>query len=65
MPTELPTHEEDPILTYSEAAEQIGKHRTTVARWVNEGLIKAGKHPSGLPGIRQSQVDKILACFNT
>jgi predicted site-specific integrase-resolvase len=57
------THNEDPILTLSEAAKQIGRHRTTLARWINEGIVKAGKHPSGVPGIRQSQVDAILKNF--
>lgn len=63
MERETVTHDEDPILTLTEAARQIGKHRTTIARWINDGIIKAGKHPSGVPGIRQSQVDQILSSF--
>lgn len=53
--------DEDPILTISEAALKLGKHRNTIARWCEEGVIKAGKHPLGrFRGIRQSQVDRLL-----
>ncbi|TWU22461.1 hypothetical protein Pla52o_35170 [Novipirellula galeiformis] len=59
-----PTHKDDPILTYTEAGKMIGKHRSTVGRWVKDGLLKAARHPSGLPGIRKSEIDKILTVFS-
>lgn len=58
-----PTHAEDPILTIGEVAEMLGKHRNTISRWISDGIIAAGKHPSGVAGIRQSQVEKMLKSF--
>ena len=51
----------DPIITFAEAGRQIGKPRETIRRWVNDGLIPFVKHPSGLPGIRQSDFDRIYS----
>ena len=55
------THEEDPILSCSEVGRQIGKHRTTVWRWVQCGLIKGFPMPNHDIGIRKSEVNKILS----
>lgn len=55
-----PSHEEDPILTYTEAARITGKHRSTIARWVADGLLRAGRFPSGLPCVRKSEIDKVF-----
>ncbi len=49
----------DPILTMAEAARQIGKHPSTVARWAQDGLLEVVTHPTGLDGIRQSHLDEI------
>ena len=53
-------HDEDPILTMSEASRRFGKAPATVARWIRDGLLEAIRLPSGLYGIRQSQVEKFL-----
>ena len=58
------THKDDPILSYTEAGAMLGKHRTTIAKWVKDGLLKASRHPSGCPGVRQSQIEKILELFS-
>lgn len=47
----------DPIITYAEAGRQVGKHRDTIRRWADRGLIEKTTHPSGKPGIRQSELD--------
>ena len=54
------SHAEDPFLPLSAAARQIGKHPSTLKRWVLEGLIVAVQLPSGRFQIRQSQVDRYL-----
>jgi predicted site-specific integrase-resolvase len=54
------THEEDPILSYCEVARRVGKHPTTVGRWVRDGLLTIIRMPSGMPGIRESQVHAFL-----
>ena len=55
--------QDDPILTLTEAATRLGKHRSTISRWIKEGVVIGGKDPSGLPGIRESQVNRILREF--
>lgn len=55
-----PTHEDDPILTVTDVARQLGKSHTTISRWVNDGLLVAIRQPSGLWGIRRSEVNKFL-----
>ncbi len=55
------THEEDPILTCGEVGRAIGKHRTTIWRWCNDGLITAIRMPNHHIGVRKSEVNKILA----
>ncbi|MFG0262871.1 MAG: helix-turn-helix transcriptional regulator [Novipirellula sp. JB048] len=54
------THKEDPILTYTDAAKMLGKHRSTISRWVGDGLLTSLRMPSGLPGVRQSEIEKLL-----
>jgi IS30 family transposase len=54
---------EDPILSYGEVARQLGKTHQTVMRWVRDGLFDMNnvlRMPSGMPGIRQSEVNKFL-----
>ena len=55
-----PTHEDDPILTISEVGRQLGKSAQTIARWCKDGLLSAIRQPSGLFGVRKSEVNKFL-----
>jgi len=55
-----PTHDEDPLLTISEVARQIGKHPSTISRWVSDGLLQAIRMPSGLPAVRKSDLNAFL-----
>lgn len=59
--------EENPILSISEAAKQMGYHRNRVREYCEDGLIKSGtiilKSGRKITGIRQSQVDKWLDTF--
>ena len=54
------THIEDPILSLREAADQFGKSAQTVGRWIHDGLLRVIRLPSGMPGVRQSDVDAFL-----
>lgn len=64
-PRRPPTHAEDPILTVSEAAAQLGKTTRTVYNWIQSGVLEAGRHPESkrILGIRQSQIDQCLSLF--
>lgn len=57
---ELPTHADDPFLTLTEVARQLGKHPSTIGRWVQDGLLIAVRQPSGLFSIRKSEVNRFL-----
>ena len=54
------THMEDPILSLSEAARMMGKSSGTVGRWIHDGLLECIRMPSGLRGVRRSEVNKFL-----
>lgn len=56
----LPTHEDDPFLTLSAVARELGKSPTTISRWVQDGLLEAVRQPSGLFAIRKSVVNRFL-----
>lgn len=56
-----PTHEEDPLLSFNEVGRRLGRHPTTVAGWVKDGLLEATREPGGLRRVRTSEVNKILA----
>lgn len=56
----LPTHEQDAFLTPSEVGRQIGKHHTTIGRWIVDGLLKAVRMPNNKYVLRQSEVNKFL-----
>lgn len=58
--TDPPTHKEDPMLTLSDVARQLGKSHTTIARWVQDGLLKAVMLPGGRMAIRKSVVNQFL-----
>lgn len=51
---------DDPLLTVSEVAEAVRKHPDTIRRWVTDGLLRAIRLPSGLFGIRKSELDKFI-----
>ena len=55
-----PTHEDDPILTLTEVAERLGKHRRTAGRWITEKMLPGVRMPSGIIGVRESHVNKLL-----
>lgn len=56
-----PTHAEDPILTPEEVGRRIGKTGQTVRNWIRDGLLEVVRMPNELPGVRQSEVNKLLA----
>jgi hypothetical protein len=58
---DVATHADDPILTPSEVGRQIGKVPQTVLNWIRDGLLPAVKMPTGLWGVRKSEVNKLLA----
>lgn len=58
--SDQPTSIEDPLLTLGEVARRLGKHRSTIARWVDDGLLEVIRMPSGLPHVRASQVNQLL-----
>lgn len=60
MSGNVKTHEDDPILTFSEAARLIGRHRSTIQRWVDQGKIKSMTLPGSRRAVRRSEIDKIL-----
>lgn len=49
------------MLTYSEAGRLVGKSHTTMRRWVNEGLLRAQRDPSGLSRIRRSELERFYS----
>lgn len=55
------SHSEDPMLTYTEAGELIGKSRTTLRRWVEEGLLRSFRDPNGLSRIRKSELTRFYS----
>lgn len=55
-----PTHAEDPILNLSEAGRVCGKSPMTMKRWCMDGLLNYVPLPSGLWGIRRSELNKFL-----
>lgn len=56
----LPTHQDDPLLTITEVARQLGKSHTTIARWIQDGLLVAVMQPGGRVSVRKSQVNQFL-----
>jgi excisionase family DNA binding protein len=54
-------HAEDPMLTFSQAGELIGRSRTTIRRWVEDGLLRSFRDPSGLSRIRQSELERFYS----
>lgn len=57
-----PSHKEDPLLTLQEVARYVGKHRNTVKKWVETGVLRARKLPpvGGVPHVRQSDLNRFL-----
>lgn len=54
------THQEDELLTQSEAGRRMGVTSQTIGLWIRKGLFEAVRMPSGLHKVRASQVDAIL-----
>lgn len=52
------SHGDDPMLSYTEAGEMVGRSNTTIRRWVEDGLLRKVEDPSGVPRIRQSELAK-------
>lgn len=50
----LTTHDKDPFLNITVVAKALGRHQTTVGRWVADGAIKSVLMPNGLRKIRRS-----------
>ena len=55
------TSEEDELLSPSEVGRRLGKHPSTILRWIEDGLLQAIRLPSGLWVVRASQVNQILS----
>lgn len=49
------------ILNLTQVAERIGKHRNTIRRWIDDGLLPAVINPSGLIGVREEVLDQFYA----
>lgn len=51
--------EAEPLLTISQAAEQLGIHSNTLRGWADKGLVDHVKLPSGYRRFPQSEVDRL------
>jgi hypothetical protein len=56
----LVSHQDDPVISYAEAARHLGRHRSTIQRWAEDGLLVIYRHASGVPGVRMSQILQLL-----
>lgn len=52
------THQEDPMLTLAEAGRRVGRSANSIKNWINDGLLRSVRDPSGLSRIRQSELEK-------
>lgn len=59
-PNDPPTHQDDPILTPEEVGRRLGKTGVTIRKWIQDGLLESLPTPSGLRGVRTSEVNKFL-----
>lgn len=50
----------DELLSQKKVAYIFGRSLATVARWMDEGLLKYVKLPSGVRMVRQSEVNRHL-----
>ena len=48
------------ILTPAEAASMLGVHPATLARWVDEGHLRAFRTPGGHRRIPRGEVERLL-----
>lgn len=53
-------HDADPLLNLTTIARALGKHPTTIARWVDDGILPFVKI-GPLRKVRKSSLEKILA----
>jgi excisionase family DNA binding protein len=51
---------DDDLISTGEAAQLLGVHRTTVARYIAEGRLPAKRLPGGQFRIRRDEVLKLL-----
>lgn len=58
------SHQEDPLLSFSEAGKMLGVTGMTIGRWVNDGLLNCVRLPSGLLKVRRSQCEAHLTAKN-
>lgn len=54
-------HEEDPMLSYSEAGRLVGRTGQTIKNWVTDGYVRAFRDPSGSHRVRKSE---LIAFYN-
>ncbi|MGH9931694.1 MAG: hypothetical protein ACREA9_21030 [Pyrinomonadaceae bacterium] len=58
--TAAPNDPDDPIITMATAGRALNKHPSTIARWIKDGLLNAIRMPSGIFGLRRSELNKFL-----
>jgi excisionase family DNA binding protein len=52
--------DEDEIITTGEAGKLIGKHRSTIVRYIEDNLIPGIRAPGGWWGVYRSDVLKLI-----
>lgn len=55
------THQEDPLLTLTQAGDMMGVTHTTIKSWIMTGVLQGVMLPGGRLRVRQSSVDYWLA----
>jgi hypothetical protein len=55
------THDEDPILSLSEAGRLVGRTHTTIATWCEQGFLRYFRDPSGLRKVRKSDLARFYS----
>ena len=52
--------EDDAPMNLSEIARACGKSPQTIKRWIMDGLLRGVRMPTGLYGVRKSELRKFL-----
>ena len=47
---------DDPLMSCREAGMLVNRSHTTIIRWINEGLLRCERDPSGSRRIRRSEL---------
>ena len=63
MAERVKSHEEDPLMSLTQVAEFVGKTRTTINRWVQDGLFGEPVVMNGIPYIRESVLMAFLGAL--